>query len=187
MKQKILTTLILLLAIKSFSQNSRISLEANFPIPIGDNNLGHSYGGIVDIGVKYIFSELEKIKIGASINGSLLRNYKDDYNLWDSNIYAIQPKIFTEFNIKNIEKLHPHISLGYSFLVYKTFENGVNTDFLRQNIDGTDKGINLNLGVSYNITDRLFLQSQYDFIYITASNYTKENFSILKFGIGIRI
>ena len=74
MKQKILLALLLLFAIQSFSQNSKLSIEVNFPIPIGDNFLGENYGGIVDAGVKYRFSELRILNIGASINGGFLKN-----------------------------------------------------------------------------------------------------------------
>lgn len=131
MKQKILLALLLLFAIQSFSQNSKLSIEANYPIPIGDNFLGENYGGIVDAGVKYRFSELTILNIGASINGGFLKNSKAHRNnLFDVNVYAIQPRIFAEFNIEKLSKLHPQIGLGYSFLIFKSKYNGIATDFL---------------------------------------------------------
>lgn len=188
MKHKLFLTLLLFIAIKSYSQDSRLSLEANFQIPIGDNFIGDKYGGIVDFGAKYRFSKLKSVNIGASINGGFLKNYKDKANLWDLNLYTIQPRIFTEFNVKSLNKLHPHLALGYSFLIFKASQNGTSINNIKEN----DSGINLNLGISYDLTDKLFLQTQYDFIKIKASRGALDipyntNINILKFGIGLRL
>jgi|SRR5690554_7671051 len=193
MKQKLLLTLLLIFTIKTFSQDSKFSLEANFPIPIGDNFLGENYGGIIDIGAKYRFSELKILNIGASINGGFLKNSKaDSNNMFDVNVYPIQPRIFAELNIESLSKLHPQIGLGYSFLIFKAKSNGINPDFLESNIDRTEDGINLNFGLSYDITNKLFLQAQYDFVKIGVDNDVPDikyntNINILKFGLGFRI
>ena len=193
MKQKLLLALLLIFSIKLFSQDSKLSVEANFPIPIGDNFLGENYGGIVDIGVKYSFLELKIFDIGASINGGFLKNSKaDSNNSFDVNVYPIQPRIFAEFNIEKLSKLHPQIGLGYSFLIFKAQSNGINPDFLETNIVRTESGVNLNLGLSYDITDKLFIQAQYDFIKIGVDNDVPDikyntNINILKFGLGLRI
>ena len=193
MKQKLLLTLLLIFTIKTFSQDSKFSLEANFPIPIGDNFLGENYGGIIDIGAKYRFTELKILNIGASINGGFLKNSKADRdNMFDVNVYPIQPRIFAEINIESVSKLHPLIGLGYSFLIFKAKSNGINPDFLESNIDRTEDGINLNFGLSYDITNKLFLQAQYDFVKIGVDNDVPDikyntNINILKFGLGFRI
>ena len=56
----------------------------------------------------------------------------------------------------------------------------------------TESGINLNLGVVYDITDRLFAQVQYDFVKIGVDNEVPDikyntNISILKIGLGYRL
>jgi opacity protein-like surface antigen len=193
MKQKLLLTLFLIFTIKTFSQDYKFSLEANFPIPVGDNFLGENYGGIIDIGAKYRFTELKIVNIGASINGGFLKNSKaDNNNMFDVNVYPIQPRIFAELNIESLSKLHPQIGLGYSFLIFKAKSNGINPDFLESNIDRTEDGINLNFGLSYDITNKLFLQAQYDFVKIGVDNDVPDikyntNINILKLGLGFRI
>ncbi len=194
MRQKLLlVALLFIFTIKLFSQNSKLSIEASFPIPIGDNFLEENYGGIVDVGAKYRFSELKILNIGASINGGFLKNSKaDSNNLFDVNVFPIQPRIFAELNIEKLNKLHPQIGLGYSFLIFKAKSNGINPDFLETNIDRTESGINLNLSLSYDITDKLFLQAQYDFIKTGVDNDVPNtkyntNINILKFGLGLQI
>jgi hypothetical protein len=193
MKQKLLLVLLLIFTIKSFSQVSKFSIEANFPIPVGDNFLGENYGGIIDIGMKYRFSELKIVNIGASINGGFLKNYKvEGIPVFDLNTYVIQPRIFAEFNIEKLSKLHPQIGLGYSFLIFETTKYNGTGNPPKTDSDNTEDGINLNLGLSYDITDKLFVQVQYDFIKIGVDNdipNTKynTNLNILKFGLGFRI
>lgn len=193
MKQKLLLALLLIFSIKSFSQDSEFSIEANFPIPIGDNFLGQNYGGIIDIGAKYKFTELKMVSIGASINGGFLKNSKaHPNNMSNVNVYTIQPRIFTELNIQSLSKLHPQIGLGYSFLIFKVKSNQIDSEFLESSLDFTDDGINLNFGILYDITDKLFLQAQYDFIKIGVDSDIPNikyntNINILKFGLGLRI
>ena len=196
MKQKLLLTLLLIFSIKSFSQDSKFSFEANYPTAIGDNFLGQNYNGLVDIGAKYRFSENEIVNIGASINFGFFQNTKSgatDLNqLFDVKIFPIQPRIFAELNIPNLEKLHPQIGLGYSIVIFSA-DWAENRDAdLPADIDENENGFNLNIGLSYDLTNKLFIQAQYDFIKIgvedgvpDTSYNTKIN--ILKFGIGLRI
>src|SRR5690606_20572806 len=150
MKQKLLLTFLLIFTIKSFSQDSKFSIEANFPIPIGDNFLGKNYNGIVDIGAKYRFLQNDLVNLGASVNFGYLQNTKSgatDLNqLFDVKIFPIQPRIFAEFNIPNLENLHPQIGLGYSVLVYNAKADGINTSVLPADIDDNESGFNLNIG-----------------------------------------
>lgn len=124
MKLKLISILLLFFIIKSFSQDSKFSIEANFPIPIGENFLGENYNGIVDIGPKYRFLQNGVLNLGASVNFSYVQNTKSgatDLNqLFRIKIFPIQPRIFAELNIPNLESLHPQIGLGYSILVYNT-------------------------------------------------------------------
>ncbi|WP_282042694.1 outer membrane beta-barrel protein [Winogradskyella flava] len=196
MKQKLLVTFLLIFAIKSFSQDSKFSVEANFPIPIGDNFLGENYNGIVDIGAKYRFLQNGIFSLGASVNFGYVRNSKSgatDLNqLFDVKIFPIQPRIFAEFSIPNLESLHPQIGLGYSILVYNAKADRINTSTLPADINDNESGFNLNVGFSYDLTNKFFLQAQYDFIKIEVEDNVPDikyntNISILKFGIGYRI
>ncbi|AUP80904.1 outer membrane protein [Flavivirga eckloniae] len=196
MKQKLVLTFLLVFSIKSFSQDSKFSVVANYPIAIGDNFLGQNYNGLVDLGAKYIFSENEIVNIGASINFGFFQNSKSgatDLNqLFDVKIFPIQPRIFAELNIPNLEKFHPQIGLGYSIVIFNAnWAENRNAD-LPADIDDNENGFNINIGLSYDLTNKLFLQAQYDFIKIGVEDGVPDtsyntNINILKFGIGLKI
>ena len=57
-------------------------------------------------------------------------------------------------------------------------------------MDTTESGVNLNLSLSYDITENFFLNAQYDFVKIGVDNDipdTKYNTNILKIGLGLRL
>ncbi len=56
---------------KSFSQDSKFSLEVNYPIPIDENFIGKNLYGIVDLGLKYRFVEFNPVQIGVTLNGGV--------------------------------------------------------------------------------------------------------------------
>ena len=188
MKTKATVVLFLLFTINLFSQDSKLSVEANFPIPSGDNFFGENYGGVIDIGAKYRFIELSIIDIGGSINGGLFKNSKVDNRLFDINVYSIQPRLFAEFKFTEMSKLHPQLGIGYSFFRFKSDANESHSNFA----DRTENGINLNLAIAYDITDKFFVQIQYDFIKLGTDDFTPDikyntNLNILKFGLGIKL
>lgn len=196
MRLRLTVILLILFTIKSFSQNSKFSIDANYPIAIGDNFLGQNYNGLVDFGAKYKFSENKIVDIGASINFGFFQNTKSGATalnqLFDVKIFPIQPRIFTEFNIPNLEKFHPQIGVGYSIIIYDAvWRENTNAD-LPADIDDNQNGFNFNIGLSYDLTNKLFLQAQYDFIKIGVEDGIPDksyntNINILKFGIGYRI
>lgn len=188
MKQKLLLALLLIFSIKSFSQDSKFSLELNYPIPIDENFIGKNYNGIIDLGLKYSFSNLSFINIGASLNAGILKNSKDDrVQPFDVTAFAIQPRIFAELDSESLTKFHSSIGLGYTFMTFNASGNP-NSSSSSQ----TESGINLNLGVAYYITDKFFAQVQYDFIKIVVDNEVPDikyntNINILKIGLGYRL
>ena len=157
MNQKLILILLLIISVNSFSQDSKLKLEINYPIPIDENFIGRSYDGIIDIGLKYEFKNLDFLNLGASLNTSMLTNNSIVYNptafsFIDAkvNSYVIQPRIFTELDLESVEKIHPIIGIGYTFMI---FDYPMGSDTL--------DGYNINLGLSYDIMDRLFAQIQY--------------------------
>ncbi|WP_037349058.1 outer membrane beta-barrel protein [Sediminibacter sp. Hel_I_10] len=194
MKQKLLLALLLIFSMKSFSQDSKFSLELNYPIPIDENFIGKNFNGIIDAGLKYRFVNLEVISIGAAFNAGMYKNTKGDrVQPFDVTTYIFSPKIYAEFNMKSITKLHPSLGLGYSVInskadVYR-FNNQNNFS-----VSSSEKenGVNLNLGVAHDITNKLFAQVQYDFIKISVDNEVPDikynsNINILKIGLGYRL
>lgn len=191
MKQKLLLALLLIFSIKSFSQDSKFSLELNYPIPIDDNLVGKNYNGIVDAGLKYHFLNLDFMNIGASLNAGMYKNIKDDsVQPFDGTTYIFSPRIYGEFNIKSLPKIHPSVGLGYSILNFRADVDRFNN--LSVSSSETENGINLNFGIAYDITERLFAQVQFDFIKIGVDNEVPDikyntNINIFKIGLGYRL
>ena len=186
MKQNILLTVLLFITIKSIAQDSKFSVELNYPIPF--DFIGVNYNGIIDFGADYRFSNLGPINIGVSFNGGIL---VDDFNQssviqdFKTTSYIIQPRIFGELDLESIEKIHPTDGLGYTIMVFKASGslNGIEIS----NSDFTHSGFNFNFGIAYDITEKLFIQAQYDFIRLGVDNNVNTNVSILKIGLGYRL
>jgi len=189
------TLLILLLNINLalFSQESKLSIELNYPIPVGNNFIGKNYTGIIDIGGKYKIIDKDVLDFGVSLNAGLLtfnnliNNSTQNYKIY---AYPIQPKIFCEFNIKNIKKLHPYTSLGYSFIIFKA--TGTNNEFDVSDFNETQSGVNLNFGLSYDFTNKFFVNGQFDFIKLqkekgVPNSAYNTNINLVKLGIGLRL
>ena len=195
MKQTFLLILLIIISIKSFSQVTKVSLELNYPEPIDENFIGKNYKGIVDFGLKYRFTNLDFLNIGASLNASILKNSKGDrFQPFEVTSFSIQPRLFTELHSKTFTKFHPSTGLGYTFMIFNASEI---TNFDPENSDTasktkTESGINLNLGMAFDITNTLFAQVQYDFVKINLDKNIPDikyntNVSILKIGLGYRL
>ena len=190
MKKKLLFALLIILTSNSFSQDSKFSLELNFPIPFGNNLIGQNYNGIVDLGASYKFANIAPINIGASLNTGILINNANLINRFPNfNVisYVIQPKVFGELNLGLLENFHPSLGLGYTVIITSANNRSDIIDLP----NNTESGINFNLGLAYDITQKLFIKSQYDFIKLSANdnsvnNKFNTNVNILKIGFGYR-
>jgi opacity protein-like surface antigen len=193
MKQKLLLALLLIFSIKSFSQDSKFSLELNYPVPIDENFVGKNYSGIIDLGAKFRFAELNPLNLGASLNSGILVNDSrpnNEFQDFKITAYLIQPRIFAELDIESIKSFHPSVGLGYTFIIFdaKGTQNGFDISGGSQ----TQSGLNINLGIAYDINDKLFAQVQYDFVKISLESEIPNikyntNVNILKIGLGYRL
>ncbi len=200
MKLKLLLIPVLLFSINSMAQdlNYKWSVDANYPISVGDE-LSNDNPGIIDLGLKYRFVDLNFVTLGAGISAGI---FHDNINSatengidFDETNLLIQPKVFAEFKIPGIDKLHPSIGLGYTVVRSKfdgTIGNFANTPE-EENVSATtsDGGININLGLTYDLSKRLFFQAQYDYIRLNVRNDNPQlnrdqNLGLLKFGFGFR-
>ncbi|MDH7448231.1 outer membrane protein [Aquimarina sp. 2201CG14-23] len=184
MKKNILCIVLLTISFKLLSQDSKISFELNYPIPLGDNFIGESYTGIIDAGVDYKFVNLSPVKIGASLNGGILINNKSD--IFKTTAYTIQPRLFGELNIESIEKLRPSVGIGYTIMFFDV--SGTDTT---ESTD-TQSGFNLNFGVAYDIYKKFFVQFQYDFVKLGAQDNLPDisfntNIHLIKVGVGYKL
>ncbi|RKN82673.1 outer membrane protein [Ulvibacterium marinum] len=193
MTKKLLLGLLLLLSLQAISQDKNWSVEANYPILIGDDYL-QDYNGLLDLGLSYRFISLGIFDIGVGINGGIFRNV----NGRNSNIkvvgeeFYLQPRAFTELKLL---RFRPSFGIGYSIWNSRleVEENGENV------IDSSDSdgGLNVNLGISYDITKSFFIKAQYDFTRLNIRSTIEQggevfdlkinqNVDIIKFGVGFR-
>ena len=189
-------SLFFFLTVGLFAQDQKWSVEANYPLPNGEVYRDNP-SGIIDLGVKYRFLDFNIVEIGVGVNtGVFDKNLRDEFNdleyYYDETNWSIQPKVFAEFTIPGMQKLHPGIGLGYTFIKTK-YESGMSGE--PTGGTKTSGGLTLNVGLSYDITKRLFLQAQYDFINDkdivndAANNLTigsGQNRGYLKVGVGLR-
>lgn len=102
MKQNILLTVLLFITIKSIAQDSKFSVELNYPVPI--DFVGEDYNGIIDLGVDYRFLNLSPINVGISVNGGILINDSNQNSVFQDfkiTSYTIQPRIFGELDLES--------------------------------------------------------------------------------------
>ena len=194
--KKIVLSVLLLFSAVVFSQEKKISLELNYPYPADNNFIGNNYKGIIDVGAKYRFYALEPINIGIAVNGSIL-NYKPEkgqtqLGVTDFKItnYVIQPKVFVELNLDKTPNFHPFVGLGYTFMIFQA--DGFNQGFDISGNTQNQSGFNLNVGLTFDITETFFIQGQYDFTKINVDNSIPNityntNVNLIKVGVGIRI
>ncbi|QAA81742.1 hypothetical protein EI546_08395 [Aequorivita sp. H23M31] len=195
--KKILIASLLLVAQFSFSQDSKFSIDANFPISMGDNFFG-DYNGIVDVGMKYRIKEISNINLGISVNGSYFKkkaerympeypgHFQDPYDATEFNNFNILPRVFAEMKIASLPKFRPFLGVGYSFLMFNNSSSG----YMSGNSISLN-GLNANGGVYYLLTEIIFAQIQYDYIKLFDEfEYAPSkdtNISMIKFGLGIML
>jgi hypothetical protein len=189
-KHYFLSILLVLLFYTLSAQDKKWSVEASYPISVGDE-FDLDGRAILDLGVRYRFLEFGNFELGASLNASMF--YSDtqftagsfegellfDYN--QSHIF-LQPRIFLEPHIPGLDWLHPSIGLGYTWDFYKFsgISASENSDF-----SDTEGGLNINLGISYDVYRNWFLQLQYDYIRLE-KEFSDDNIGLLKVGAGFR-
>ena len=199
MKRKLIIILLITCAIKSFSQDSKLSIELNFPYPFDNNSVANNYNGIIDVGAKYKFINYKKLNAGVSLNISLLKSNSEFNSLFldlKTTSYLFQPRLFAELNFG---KFYPLLGIGYASMVFHSsdtdediifiFRNGDRNEF---SVNNTQSGIDLNAGFKYDLNENIFFQMQYDYIILSAelpiinSKYNT-NVNLLKFGLGYRL
>lgn len=177
----------------SYTQNQKFNVALNYPVTIDKNFVGQSNNGIIDIGLKYRCANFKAITVGGSVNVGYLKNTKEDApQIADINAYTLQPRIFAELNLDKLPKLHPSAGIGYSMFIFNAKLNNEALAILDdENQNSKEFGINLNLGIAYDITQKLMAQVQYDFVKINIDDTVpnidyNRNINIIKIGLGYR-
>ncbi|MDO1513031.1 outer membrane beta-barrel protein [Maribacter confluentis] len=205
MKESLLVMFLVMFTYCVSAQNKEWSVEANYPVNVSENDGDIELNGIIDLGIKYRFMDLGAVQLGAGLNTALLRNEDNfiyggpgfenrEFNYQAKQI-LVQPKLFAELAIPGLARLKPQIALGYTVAVDDYYYNdGGNVEADYSNTNG---GLNLNLGISYDLSSRFFIQVQYDYLNVhkkgeetrndqTYSYDFKEKIGLLKAGLGFR-
>lgn len=204
MKRLLLTSFLAFTCIVLHAQDQKWSVEANYPF-VANSNMQNDFNGVVDLGIKYRFTNLGPVILGAGFNAAYLKNFdkftygsasgQDLVSDYKAKQFLLQPKLFAELPIPGLSALRPQIGIGYSFSIVDIYyDNG--DQFFSDNTN-TEGGLNLNLGLSYDISQRFFVQVQYDYINLnlegeseingqTSTYDFKEKTGFLKAGVGFR-
>jgi Opacity family porin protein len=177
------------------AQLKRFSLDFSYPYSLDSNLLKENYNGLVDVGLKYRIVKAPIINLGIAFNGSLFKaNEIKTFNQENVNLnaYFVQPKLFFEFNLKQVTRLRPYFAVGYSYNIKEDIYLQPTLSTGETNVVFTikEEGIVLNTGVSLDITSWLYIHAQYDFLRLKNINNPEletQNTNIVKAGIGFRI
>ena len=182
-KQLLLPILIMLVSSTLSAQDKKWSVEASYPISVGDE-FGLDGRGILDLGARYRFLELGTFGLGASLNTSLF--FDNSIGVGDEDIdfrqIFLQPRVFMEAKIPGLERLRLSFGVGYAWDFYSSsgIERLLPGDFSR-----TEGGLNVNSGVAFDVYRNWFLQVQYDYIREDLG-FTVDEIGLLKVGLGLR-
>lgn len=193
MFKKIALVLLCIVSIEVYSQESKFNIELSYPLTIDSNFIGKNYNGIIDIGLRFRFLELNTISIGGSLHTGYLKNSKSErFQAIDVNLFTIQPRIFAELNLPNLPKFHPSLGAGYSVFIFKPVNNSPSLNPNTTYESESASGINFNIGFAYDISNTILLQVQYDFVKIGVTDDVLDitynsNINILKIGLGYRL
>ena len=185
----------LILSINSIAQkvNYKWNIETNYSI-IPEEGFGGK-SNIIELGLKYRFINSELLNLGVSFNTGYSQKNLDEFNIEGKiKSYYFQPRLISELYIPSLVRLRPTIGLGYSIVNENSSSISMGKE---ESINTTNGGFNLNLGLIYNISNRFFVQTQYDFINLNVRDeYTiqgelvnpnfNEKLNNLKVGIGLR-
>ncbi|MEM6895488.1 MAG: outer membrane beta-barrel protein [Bacteroidota bacterium] len=193
MTKHVLLAFGLLISICATAQDKKWSVEANYPISVGDE-LGNDNPAIIDLGIKYRFTKLGIIDIGAGLNAGVFRDeiqvalLEESFDFNETN-WLIQPKVFAEIQIPALSKLRPFVSVGYTVITSK-FDGdfpGLNAGVSDSSTDG---GFNFGVGVSFDVTKNFFILVQYDYVRnsigIDGLPDIKQDLGYFKIGVGYR-
>ena len=188
MKLNFLYALALLFMYSAQAQISNFTIEASYPIPAGDSFIGRDYYGIIDLGLSYKFLNAGPVKIGAAINGGILKNGSIDDSVAQGvelTSYSFRPKIIAELDLEALPKWQPSAGLGYSILFFDVIDD-------TEGDDKTQSGFNVNLGLAYHFSNRFFAKVAYDFIKLNLDSDVPDtsfnsNVNIIYIGFGFNI
>lgn len=169
------------------AQETKMTLELNYPKTVGGNAFQELFDGRGDIGIKYRFVDLGKVHIGLAYNSGWYQNHlKGENTDFKVNGYTLEPKVFFEYHDEENKLFRPYIGLGYNWIRFDA--KGMINNFTPTLADDWDSGLAANAGLAFWLNNNLFVQSVLSYTYIKTNNvidtdYTDHIF-VIKFGMG---
>lgn len=172
MKLRLLFVLAIFTTSLTIGQENKWSVETNYAVVPAAGFGGED--NVFELGIKHRFLQKDIFNLGLSFNGGFFRENSliPGDNSSETN-FIFQPRVFSEFNLPFSKRLKPSVGIGYSFL--SGYES--RTDSFG--------GFNINVGLSYDITNKWFVQFQYDRVSLKSINLP-EGFNNFRLGIGYR-
>jgi hypothetical protein len=196
MKKRVLIIVLFFLSLNAISQNKKFSVDVNYPLSI-DNSEYSKTTGVVGGSFKYRFAETKAVRFGTSYTFDTF-NEKTGISFNDlKKHYFHHVDVFGEFNLNGNSKLHPFIGIGYT-AIYEDYIYKIDNSFFNApSTEGRSKdrknGLNFNLGMSYDITNRFFVQTYFHFVkaFLKTDEYYYNqpkaiNYNQIKLGAGFR-
>ena len=173
MTKKLILGILFLVVTNAFAQEGKKwSVETNYSVVPADGFGGNDL--VINLGLKYRFLETNLLSLGVGVDGGYFT--ENPFFIRPNageNLFIFQPKVISEFNLPFSKRLKPTVGLGYSF-------------FTGSSLDSSSfGGFNLNLGLTYEISDKWYVQFQYDFVSLREIN-AAEGFNNFRFGVGFR-
>ena len=175
MTKKLLLGIVFLISINVLAQEKKKnwSVETNYSIVPADGFGGNDL--LVNVGLKYKFLETNFLNLGVGVDAG---HFIEDNPFFvrlssNENIFIFQPKLVSEFKLPFSKRLKPTLGLGYSFFTGSFLDSG------------SFGGFNLNIGLTYAISSKWYVQFQYDFVSLSEIN-ASEGFNNFRLGVGFK-
>ncbi|MEO0896779.1 MAG: hypothetical protein AAFY71_10300 [Bacteroidota bacterium] len=190
MKHLIISLLLLFSCSFLAAQQSRASLEVNYPLTLGNNFINNFYTSYVDLGFRYRFYESSSFQVGGAFHTSFISSQRPiDFDIARTRLHTLQPGIFIEFSLPGFEIFQPFLGVNYAGLFFdldNTPFNGLVAE------DAFQSGINPNAGFLIKLSEKVFLKAQYDFIKTFLSDPLvvtpfNSQIHIIKMGVGVKL
>ena len=188
MIRSFLCGLLILSSFYASAQDKKWSLEVSYPISVNDA-FASSNEGTVGVGVKYRFVQSGKFTFGLSVDGTrfatTLVNDSDPVQEFQYRDFFFQPRFFAELPLSENGKLRLMGGVGWTWLYSKGGEAFFDENGRLQGGEEWADGLNLNLGLTYDISPSIFVQTQYDHLFFSG-NTSDSNIGLFKLGGGFR-
>jgi hypothetical protein len=176
MKKKIILSLLLLLSIKSTSQEKMGTDDNKFLISLhyvgnirNDNFIGDNYNGVLGIDARYNLLKEKAFSVEAGLGLDFLNSRQSPYNLNVKNALLVNPNIGIVLDGNKTFK--PFLNLGYSFFTAKytvSYSQLPSFDPLIQQSNSTlsfnYNSVSINPGFRLYFDDKVYFQTDYKYL-----------------------